>query len=136
MRNALANAGKQGRRVVAAFIGTAFAQDDAEAARSQWRQIADQLRPRVKKLAELTDEAESDVLFSSSVRRLGHLRVLGFWKRMPLPRITYLVTRQEPAPAGSAPTDTGTMTHILRQQRRTANRGRAAEKSVISPKDG
>ena len=62
MRNALAHAGKQGRRVVAAFIGTAFAQDDAAAARSQWRQIADQLRPRVKKLAELMDEAESDVL--------------------------------------------------------------------------
>src|SRR5437588_673182 len=62
MRNALAHAGKQGRRVVSAFIGTAFAQDDAEAARSQWRQVADQLRPRVKKLAELMDEAENDVL--------------------------------------------------------------------------
>jgi putative transposase len=62
MRNVLAHAGKQGRRVVAAFIGTAFAQDDAEAARAQWRQVADQLRPRVKKLAELMDEAESDVL--------------------------------------------------------------------------
>jgi hypothetical protein len=35
---------------------------DAEAARRQWRQVADQLRPRVKKLAELMDEAESDVL--------------------------------------------------------------------------
>jgi putative transposase len=62
MRNALAHAGKQGRRVVAAFIATAFAQDDADAARAQWRQVADQLRPRVKKLAELMDEAESDVL--------------------------------------------------------------------------
>ena len=30
--------------------------------RTQWRQIADQLRPRVKTLAELMDEAESDVL--------------------------------------------------------------------------
>jgi len=50
MRNALAHAGKQGRRVVSAFIATAFAQDDAEAARAQWRQVADQLRPRVKKL--------------------------------------------------------------------------------------
>jgi transposase-like protein len=62
MRNVLAHAGKQGRRVVSAFIGTAFAQDDADAARIQWRQVADQLRPRVKKLAELMDEAESDVL--------------------------------------------------------------------------
>src|ERR1700726_2169262 len=62
MRNVLAHAGKQGRRVVAAFIATAFAQEDAEMARTQWRQVADQLRPRVKKLAELMDEAESDVL--------------------------------------------------------------------------
>src|SRR6266478_5239596 len=62
MRNALAHAGKQGRRVVSAFIATAFAQDDAEAARTQWRQVADQLRPRVKKLAEFMDEAETDVL--------------------------------------------------------------------------
>ncbi|MDE1145267.1 MAG: IS256 family transposase [Azospirillaceae bacterium] len=62
MRNALAHAGKQGRRVVAAFIGTAFAQDDATAARTQWRQVADQLRPKVGKLAALMDEAEEDVL--------------------------------------------------------------------------
>jgi transposase-like protein len=44
MRNALAHAGKSGRRVVSAFIATAFAQDDAAAARAQWRKIADQLR--------------------------------------------------------------------------------------------
>jgi putative transposase len=36
MRNALAHAGKSGRRVVSAFIATAFAQDDAEAATAQW----------------------------------------------------------------------------------------------------
>ena len=62
MRNVLAHAGKQGRRVVSAFIGTAFAQNDADAARAQWRQVADQLRQRVKKLAEFMDEAETDVL--------------------------------------------------------------------------
>jgi transposase-like protein len=62
MRNVLAYAGKQGRRVVAAFIGTAFVQDDAEAARTQWRQVADQLRPKVPKLAALMDDAETDVL--------------------------------------------------------------------------
>ena len=62
MRNALAYAGKSGRRVVAAFIATAFAQEDAEAARGQWRQVADQLRPKVPKLAALMDQAEADVL--------------------------------------------------------------------------
>jgi transposase-like protein len=62
MRNVLAHAGRQGRRVVAAFIGTAFVQDDAEVASKQWRQVADQLRPKVPKLAALMDEAEADVL--------------------------------------------------------------------------
>ena len=62
MRNALAHAGKGHRRIVSAWIGTAFAQDDADAARKQWRQVADQLRPRVPKLAGLMDEAEADVL--------------------------------------------------------------------------
>jgi transposase-like protein len=62
LRKALAHAGKQGRRVVSAFIGTAFAQDDAETARAQWRQVADQIRPKVAKLAALMDEAETDVL--------------------------------------------------------------------------
>jgi len=55
MRNVLAHAGKQGRRVFAAFIATAFAQEDADTARSQWRQVADQIRPKVAKLAALMD---------------------------------------------------------------------------------
>jgi len=62
MRNVLAHAGRQGRRVVCAFIATAFAQDDAEAARTQWRRVADQLRPKLPKLAGFMDEAETDVL--------------------------------------------------------------------------
>src|SRR5512144_2828080 len=62
MRNLLAHAGRQGRGVVAAFIATAFAQEDAEAAKAQWRQVADQLRPKVAKLAALMDEVEPDVL--------------------------------------------------------------------------
>ena len=62
MRNALAYAGKTQRRIVAAWIGTAFAQNDAEAARKQWREVADQARPRVPRLAALMDDAEADVL--------------------------------------------------------------------------
>jgi transposase-like protein len=62
MRNALAHAGKSGRRVVSAFIATAFAQDDAVATSQQWRKVADQLRPKLPKLAALMDEAEQDVL--------------------------------------------------------------------------
>lgn len=62
MRNALAYAGKTQRRIVSAWVGTAFAQDDAAAVRKQWREVADQARPRVPKLAALMDDAETDVL--------------------------------------------------------------------------
>jgi transposase-like protein len=62
MRNALAHAGRSGRRVVSAFIATAFAQNDAAAATMQWRRVADQLRPKLPKLAALMDESEDDVL--------------------------------------------------------------------------
>jgi transposase-like protein len=62
MRNLLAHAGRQGRGVAAAFIATAFAQEDAAAAKAQWRKVADQLRPKLPKLAAMMDEAEADVL--------------------------------------------------------------------------
>lgn len=62
MRNALAHAGKSGRRVVSAFMATAFAQNTPDAAQQQWRQVADQLRPKLPKLSALMDEAETDVL--------------------------------------------------------------------------
>ncbi len=62
MRNVMAHAGKSGRRVVSAFMSAAFAQDDAEAAKTQWRRVADQLRPKLPKLAGVLDEAETDVL--------------------------------------------------------------------------
>ena len=61
-RNALAHAGKSGRRVVSAFIATVFAQETPETASAQWRKVAEQLRPTVPKLATLMDSAEEDVL--------------------------------------------------------------------------
>jgi putative transposase len=62
MRNVLAHAGKGHRRLVSAWIATAFAEADVDAAQKQWRSVADQLRPRVPKLATLMDTAEDDVL--------------------------------------------------------------------------
>jgi transposase-like protein len=69
MRNALAHANKNGRRVVSAFIATAFAQGSADAAGKQWRNVADQLRAKLPKLAALLDEAEVDVLAFMSFPR-------------------------------------------------------------------
>ncbi len=60
--HALAHAGESGRSVVSAFIATAFAQDTPEAASTQWRNVADQIRPKVPKLATPMDSAEQDVL--------------------------------------------------------------------------
>lgn len=60
-RNVLARDGKSGRRVVSAFIPTAFTQDTAEAASAQWHAVADQIWPWVHKLATLMDDAGHDV---------------------------------------------------------------------------
>jgi putative transposase len=60
--NLLAYAGRQGRGVASAFIATAFAQEDAEAAKAQWCNVADQLRPKLPKLAAFMADAEADVL--------------------------------------------------------------------------
>ncbi len=62
MRNALAHVTKGQREMAAAAIRTAFVQEDHEAAVSQWRQVADSLRPGFETLAQLMDQAEPDVL--------------------------------------------------------------------------
>ena len=61
-RKTSAPAGKSGRRVVPAFIATAFAWEAAEAASTQWRAVADQIRPKVPKPAYTLDDAEHAVL--------------------------------------------------------------------------
>ena len=111
MRNALAHAGRSGRRVVSAFIATAFAQDDAEAAKAQWRRVADQLRPKVPKLAALMDEAEPDVLaymtFPAAAPRqapLAPTRWSGSTARSSAaPRSSASSPTRPPSPASSAP---------------------------------
>ncbi len=62
LRNALAHAGKGQRQMVLAAINTAFTQESFESASQQWRAVADQLRGKFPKLAQLMDEAEADVL--------------------------------------------------------------------------
>ena len=48
--------------MVSSAIGTVFVQDSADAARAQWRSVADQLRGKLAKLGELVDGAKNDVL--------------------------------------------------------------------------
>jgi len=115
MRNVLAHTGKQGRRVVAAFIATAFAQEDAEMARLQWRQVADQLRPKVAKLAALMDEAEADVLAFMSFPKSLPSRKRGITGRRSIPPIRWSgsTARSSAAPRSSASSPTRTPSPAL-----------------------
>jgi putative transposase len=62
MRNALAHVHKTHHAMVSAAIRSVFAQEDQAAASRTWRQVADQLRARFSRLADLLDAAEADVL--------------------------------------------------------------------------
>jgi putative transposase len=62
LRNLLAHVGPSHRAMVAAALRTVFAQEDQDAARAQWRQVADGLRERFERLAAAMDQAEDDVL--------------------------------------------------------------------------
>jgi transposase-like protein len=61
--------GKTQRRIVPAWVRTAYAEADAPAAHAQWRKVADQLRPKVPKLANLMDAAKEDELASMDFPR-------------------------------------------------------------------
>jgi putative transposase len=62
LRNLLAHVGPSQRAMVAAAIRTVFTQENQEAARRQWRHVADGLRERFERLAKAMDSAEDDVL--------------------------------------------------------------------------
>ena len=62
MRNALTHVPKAQHQMVATAIRTVFMQADQATASVVWRQVADQLRTRLPKLAALMDEAEADVI--------------------------------------------------------------------------
>lgn len=69
MRNALAHVSKGQHTVVAAAIRQAFEQPDYKHAVETWRHVANQLRVRWSKLAELMDQSEVDVLAYMSFPR-------------------------------------------------------------------
>jgi putative transposase len=75
LRNALAHAGKGQRQMVLAAINTAFAQESFETASAQWRAVADQLRAKFPKLAELMDQAEADVLAFMSFPKAHRVQI-------------------------------------------------------------
>ena len=90
VRNALALVPK-GVQAMAATIRSVFVQPSAEAARRQWREVADGFRERFPRLAQLMDEAEADVLAYLAFPP-AHWRQL--WSTNPLERLNKEVKRR------------------------------------------
>lgn len=61
-RNALAHVGPKQRPAVTAMLKTIFVQETQEAARRQWRDVADALREKFEKLAAMMDGSCDEVL--------------------------------------------------------------------------
>ena len=62
MRSLLVHVPKSQQSVVSAAVRQVFVQPDRKTAGQAWRHVADQLRPRFRKVAALLDDAEHDVL--------------------------------------------------------------------------
>ena len=91
LRNALAFVPKATQQLVAATIRTVFAQPTEDAARRQWRQVADGFRDRLPRLADLMDGAEADVLAYLGFPP-AHWRQL--WSTNPLERLNKELKRR------------------------------------------
>jgi putative transposase len=91
VRNALALVPKSAQQLVAATIRTVFAQPDATSAREQWRRVADGFRDRFPRLADLMDDAETDVL---AYRAFPSAHWRQIWSNNPLERLNKEVKRR------------------------------------------
>jgi transposase-like protein len=91
VRNALALVPKGAQAMVAATIRTAFSQPTPEAARRQWREVADGFRARWPRLAAVLDEAEPDVL---AYLRFPAAHWRQVWSTNPLERLNKEVKRR------------------------------------------
>src|ERR687883_708058 len=91
VRNALALVPKTAAQMVAATIRTVFVQPDAQAAREQWRRVADSFRGRFPRLAQLLDVAEEEVLAYLAFPQ-EHWRQI--WSNNPLERLNKEVKRR------------------------------------------
>ena len=91
MRNALAHVSRGQHTVVAAAIRQAFEQPDRKHAGETWQRVADRLRPRWPRLAELMDAGEHDVLACMAFPRQHRTRLHG---TNPIKRLNREVKRR------------------------------------------
>ena len=73
------------------MINTIFVQDTAQAASVQWRNVADQLRPKLPKLAAMMDDAEHEVLTFMTFPKAHRTQI---HSTNPLERLTAEVKRR------------------------------------------
>jgi len=91
LRNVLSLVPKSTQQMVAATIRTVFVQPDVASAREQWRRVADQLRPRFPRVAQLLDEAQEEVLAYLAFPQ-EHWRQI--WSNNPQERLNKEVKRR------------------------------------------
>jgi putative transposase len=78
--------------MVLALINTAFTQETAEAAREQWRVVADHFRKTLPKLAAFLDETENEVLVFMDFPTRAHRKQIA--STNPLERLNAEVKRR------------------------------------------
>jgi putative transposase len=91
MRNALSLVPKAAQQMVGATIRTVFAQPDARSAREQWRRVSDGFRHRFRRLSELMEEAEEDVLAYAAFPQVHWQKI---WSNNPLERVNKELKRR------------------------------------------
>jgi len=91
MRNLLARVPKAHAEMVAATVRTIFAQPDAPSTRRQLRAVADTLRASHPAVADLLEEAETDVCAYSSFPRAHWTKI---WSTNPLERLHREIKRR------------------------------------------
>lgn len=75
MRNALAHAPAKQRFAVAAMLNTVFAQETRAGAEQQWDIMADAIREKQRKFADLPDASRDDVLACMSCPREHRVQI-------------------------------------------------------------
>lgn len=91
MRDVLTHVPKTAQGLIAAYARTIFLQPDGAAAREQLGQVAEQLRTRFPKAAEVLLRAEDDVLAYTTVPREHWSKV---WSTNPLERLNRELARR------------------------------------------
>jgi putative transposase len=91
IRDVLGVVPKSAQQMIAATIRTVFVQPDAASARKTWRTVADSLRARFTRVAQLMDEAEDEVLAYLS---FPHEHWHQIWSNNPLERLNKEIKRR------------------------------------------